>query len=45
MREYREPTETEMILIPVLIEAVGAIVFIACAMLLVVILSTPAVPA
>lgn len=44
-RPDREPTEVEMILIPVLIEAVGAIVFIACSMLLVVILAThPSVP-
>ena len=44
IEEYSQPTETEMVLIPVLIEAVGAVVFIACALLLVVVLSTPAVP-
>lgn len=40
MCDDREPTEIEMVLIPVLIEAVGAIVFIACSMLLVVVLAT-----
>jgi len=45
IEEYSQPTETEMVLIPVLIEAVGAVVFIAFSLLLVVILSTPVVPA
>jgi len=44
MRDSEENSEFAMIAIPVLIEAVGAIVFIAFSLLLVVILSTP-VPA
>lgn len=40
MTPPRERTEVEMILIPVLVEAVGAFVFVACAMMLVVIFAT-----
>lgn len=43
-REPTEYTETQMILIPVIVEAVGAIVFIACSMLLVVVVSTSGTP-
>jgi hypothetical protein len=43
-REPAEYSETQMILIPVIVEAVGAIVFIACSMLLVVLLSTAGAP-
>lgn len=44
MRDPEDSNEFAMIAIPIIVEAVGAVVFIACAMLLVVVLATPVAP-
>lgn len=42
--EYYEPTETELVLVPVLIEAVFSTLFIACSVLLVVVIASLRAP-
>lgn len=42
--EYRQPTEIQLVLVPVIIEAVASIVFIACSLLLVVIYASIRMP-